>query len=779
MADFLPEHKEGGDDGKLNVVPLKDESTRLQCAPSEVCEDPHQNKESTLLHSSKLQQDECASVNLHPVEARSAKSCEETADNLGTLLGKDGNETAKTCKKQDDKIGLGVDESKLTKASLSQAKDPPDKENSQAKGKLTVTEQNESSPLEGASNEILSVSTKSSESPAPLNDNTSEDLPPCSLALPKTQAEGNMLISQQNESSPLEGASNEILSVSTKSSETSAAVNNTTTEDPPTCVPALPEAVPIGDVFEKSSSPTETGASIVGCQESLANLSKPTSLSTENSLVEDLDSSCILSNDTHQEKLTEALAESQGSSKSSMSFASLETAGIEGSSTQSSSMSSASDLCPENDVELNVVDASSHSSPLASVPKLSSTPIQTSSAQQEFGNKMELSLNQSQAKEIESHSQTSKVQCSQEYISAENESQDKVSNEKDGAVIEGDKSYTESEVQGDSGNLTVEIEIEAEQNQSWNDVSLTNEADTESLPMIVATRSLSQEEDAEKEFIGKGEQTPTVYTEIEATNMKIVLPLESEPLKPVTIGSSLQPLEEIQETPVVEETSFTTDMAIIDSSADEADSIGGLVINNVIGAADGVVDFQPDEVETEKELTDISASAPQLGEGSDSDDEHGPSAKRRRLENGPNSVEDKSKSAKKVIFKVIPVKNGHGVWDSQKLQEVLLTKGTILLQIHASDESMELCEPDKTDKTIDFTAIMAETKDDDHDHMLSFGNIDPDYHDPLSEGSSHPSYGRPFSHSHGRSTALQPAMSRPGFKHLQTPQVRIWIVHNE
>lgn len=134
-----------------------------------------------------------------------------------------------------------------------------------------------------------------------------------------------------------------------------------------------------------------------------------------------------------------------------------------------------------------------------------------------------------------------------------------------------------------------------------------------------------------------------------------------------------------------------------------------------------------------------------------------------------------------VILKLIPVQNGHGVWDSQKLIEVLAAKGTIMLQVHASKENLELCEADKTDseKTVDFSAIMAAIKDEDHEPVLPCsGGGEAEGDDPLAivtatETNTQPSYARSFPTPQGRSTALQPAIPpRPTFKHLQTPQVR-------
>ncbi|XP_045108998.1 uncharacterized protein LOC123503369 isoform X4 [Portunus trituberculatus] len=704
MAD-LSEHKDGGDDGKPDTaIALAEGSSELQCTSSGVCgDDPHQSKRSTLL-SSELHQNECGSVSVHSVEAKGAKSYEEAAGNPRKLVLEDGNEAQKDFKIQDETV-CGFDESKLAKTNVSQAKDPPDKENDQGEGKLLASEQNEAPPQEDASNEIQSVSTKPSETTVSLNNSNSEHPSPCTLP--------------------------------------------------------MSEATHTRDILKEANSSTETLVpSTLGCQESLTSLSKP-SLSTVKSPELNLDLSSFVSSDHQQEKLMEAVVESQDSSKSSLQFECVEPTGVEGSSTQSSSISSLSDLCSASEVKHTIIDAVSQSY------SVTSSATQISSVQQELGNDVVQLVNQSEDKKTEPHSQTSKTQCPQESISAENKRQDRDSGEKDGAIIEQAKHCMENEVPDNSEILTGQSEMNVEQNESCNDVSLTSETGMGTLPLIVATHSLSQEQDTE--MSEKRVQTPLESTEMDATNKKIVPLLESEPLKPVTIGSSLQPLELIQEASMVEDTPITTDIAIIDSSADEADSIGGLVINNVIGAADGVVDFHPDDAETEKELTDISASAPLLGEGSDSSDEHGPCAKRRRLENGPNGVEDKSNSANRVIFKVIPVKNGHGVWNSQKLQEVLLAKGTILLQIHASKESMELFEAEKDEKKVDFTAIMAETKDDDHD-QISFVTVEPEGDDPLAVSASHPSFSRPLPHTHRLSTALQPAISRPAFKHLQTPQ---------
>lgn len=317
-----------------------------------------------------------------------------------------------------------------------------------------------------------------------------------------------------------------------------------------------------------------------------------------------------------------------------------------------------------------------------------------------------------------------------------------------------------------------------EVSENWDDRNFTCEADTETLPLIVATHSLSHKESTEKAPSKAVESTAAA--EVNGGAKKAVPLLVTEPLRPVTIGSSLQPLEELQEATAEEEApSFTADLAIMDSSADEADSIGGLVINNVIGAADGVVDFQPDEVEAEKELMDISSSAPQI---TDTTEDDGPSAKRRRLENGTSEGEDRTEEPRTVILKLIPVKNGHGVWDSRKLLEVLSAKGTIMLQVHASKENLELCEADKTEaeKTVDFSAIMTAIKDEDHDPVLSCssGGGEAESDDPLAIGTSsetntQPSFARSFPPPQGRSTALQPAIPpRPTFKHLQIPQVR-------
>ncbi|XP_047468816.1 uncharacterized protein LOC125025017 [Penaeus chinensis] len=326
----------------------------------------------------------------------------------------------------------------------------------------------------------------------------------------------------------------------------------------------------------------------------------------------------------------------------------------------------------------------------------------------------------------------------------------------------------------------------AESPKVWSEQDVTPEVPVETIPVIVNT------EDREQEKVGK-------ISEVQGNFVSPVIPsshssaiaspdnvssVDAEQLQPVTIGSSLQPLEEVQEASVSGDPSFAAaDLALIDSSADEADSIGGLVINSVIGAADGVADFHPDEMETDRELTDISASAPHtVGENcdnADSSDEIEPSAKRMRFENGADDIEDKLQTSRNVNIKVSPIKNGHGLWDACKLRQILLEKGTIILRLHASVDHMEMNDSDKENKDVDFTGIMVEIKDEDQDHILGLASLEPDADlcDPLAIGLTHnldhtspPHYSRGYPHhSRGRSTTLQPAMTRPVFKHLQSP----------
>nr|XP_045584383.1 uncharacterized protein LOC123746708 [Procambarus clarkii] len=343
----------------------------------------------------------------------------------------------------------------------------------------------------------------------------------------------------------------------------------------------------------------------------------------------------------------------------------------------------------------------------------------------------------------------------------------------------------------DSSVVNSEQEMQVDESgECWNDVdSSREESAMETMPLIVDTHTLSQDDDEHSTVISNNAVSSHLISssvlsspQSNVSNVCTMPLLGTEPLQPVTIGSSLQPLEEVQEASVLDDPSFAADLTLIDSSADEADSIGGLVINSVIGAADGVVDFHPDEeMETDRELTDISASAPQIVEDvcdNDSNDDNGPSAKRMRFENGVSDLDNKAQGTKKVIIRVTPVKNGHGLWDSHKLQEVLLAKGTILLRLHASTDVLEMFETDKDEKEVDFTGIMADSKDEEHDHILGLANLEPDadVYDPLAIVSTHsvdhaspPHYSRPFPHNRGRSTALQPAMSRPGFRHLQSP----------
>ncbi|CAL4068920.1 unnamed protein product, partial [Meganyctiphanes norvegica] len=258
-------------------------------------------------------------------------------------------------------------------------------------------------------------------------------------------------------------------------------------------------------------------------------------------------------------------------------------------------------------------------------------------------------------------------------------------------------------------------------------------------------------------------------------------------LEPVTIGSAMQPLEESMDAHSIAENSeaFTTEtMALIESSADEDSScVGGLVINSVVGAAEALAQFPPDEEDTEqtgpKELMDISISGP-------TNEEEGPAAKRLRLENG---VEDPGKKlqdsdVKNVLLKVAPIKNGRGLWDAAKLKEILHNKGSILLRLHMSPD---VAEADDTGHNQDLSAIMIEVKDDDHIMGLSHLDSDADY-DPLAlsivehmspMASQQQGSGRGYSRSPirgvtsgtpglggvGRSTSLQPAVPRgPGYQ---------------
>lgn len=256
-------------------------------------------------------------------------------------------------------------------------------------------------------------------------------------------------------------------------------------------------------------------------------------------------------------------------------------------------------------------------------------------------------------------------------------------------------------------------------------------------------------------------------------------------LEPVTIGSAMQPIEESMEAHSCADSSevFNTEtMALIESSADEDSScVGGLVINSVVGAAEALAQFPPDEEDTEqtgsKELMDISISGP-------TNEDEGPAAKRLRLENG---VEDPGKKlldsdVKNVLLKMAPIKNGHGLWDAAKLKEILHNKGSILLRLHLSPDVAEANSTE--DHNQDLSAIMVEVKDDDHIMGLSHLDSDADY-DPLAlsivEHMSPmvPGSGRGYSRSPvrggtsgtpglggvGRSTSLQPAVPRgPGFQ---------------
>lgn len=320
----------------------------------------------------------------------------------------------------------------------------------------------------------------------------------------------------------------------------------------------------------------------------------------------------------------------------------------------------------------------------------------------------------------------------------------------------------------------------------WSEQDVAPEVPVKTIPVIVNAEEREQVKVGKISEVQGNFVTPVIPSSHSSAiaSPDNVSSVDAEQLQPVTIGSSLQPLEEVQEASVSGDPSFAAaDLALIDSSADEADSIGGLVINSVIGAADGVADFHPDEMETDRELTDISASAPHtVGENcdnADSSEEIEPSAKRMRFENGADDIEDKLQTSRNVNIKVSPIKNGHSLWDACKLRQILLEKGTIILRLHASVDHMEMNDSDKENKDVDFTGIMVEIKDEDQDHILGLASLEPDADlcDPLAIGLTHnldhaspPHYSRGYPHHpRGRSTTLQPAMTRPVFKHLQSP----------
>ena len=277
------------------------------------------------------------------------------------------------------------------------------------------------------------------------------------------------------------------------------------------------------------------------------------------------------------------------------------------------------------------------------------------------------------------------------------------------------------------------------------------------------------------------ENSTSGFAEVAGASRKGTLELLkdiAEPLQPVTIGGSLQPLEEVQEASIMNDPSFTADLSMIDSSADEADSIGGLVINNVIGAAEGMADFPPDdEVEADKQLTDISLSAPRMmqenGDGESSED-NGPCAKRRKLD---LEKDEKLEGSSKVVIRIVPLKNGHGLWDSVKLKEVLLSKGTIHLRIHASMDEAENFDLEKCEVEVDFSCVMFSASDgEEEDSVLENFGPDADTCDSMSvenakNGEHTPplQYMRAFpSQTRGRSTALQPAIPRIPYRQLQS-----------
>ncbi|ROT69875.1 hypothetical protein C7M84_011901 [Penaeus vannamei] len=435
----------------------------------------------------------------------------------------------------------------------------------------------------------------------------------------------------------------------------------------------------------------------------------------------------------------------------------------------------------------------SSGSPLSCPSALADT-LQSASSKEESNSSAvsdcSVSKNAHSSRTVQNSSSECGVEVEQSEVSSER-SKEKTTDSI--SVTENLKEPLESEDVAKASKLTIKKVDEINDDHEVNTVDTTkvlseqnvaHEVPVETIPVIVNT------EEREQVKIGREVQGNFVSPVIPSSHSSAIASpdnvssVDAEQLQPVTIGSSLQPLEEVQEASVSGDPSFAAaDLALIDSSADEADSIGGLVINSVIGAADGVADFHPDEMETDRELTDISASAPHtVGENCDnvdSSDEIEPSAKRMRFENGGDDIEDKLQTSRNVNIKVSPIKNGHGLWDACKLRQILLEKGTIMLRLHASVDHMEMNDSDKENKDVDFTGIMIEIKDDDQDHILGLASLEPDADlcDPLAIGLTHnldhtspPHYSRGYPHHpRGRSTTLQPAMTRPVFKHLQSP----------
>ena len=114
-------------------------------------------------------------------------------------------------------------------------------------------------------------------------------------------------------------------------------------------------------------------------------------------------------------------------------------------------------------------------------------------------------------------------------------------------------------------------------------------------------------------------------------------------------------------------------MHVIENNAEDADGMGGLVINNVIGAFGECVD----EHSEHKELADI--SAPYLGDVTLNSDL--PHDKTLNLEKHTSVVHGP------VILKVKPVRGGEYLtfWDSLKLRSELAEKGSVLLRLCASE----------------------------------------------------------------------------------------------
>lgn len=139
---------------------------------------------------------------------------------------------------------------------------------------------------------------------------------------------------------------------------------------------------------------------------------------------------------------------------------------------------------------------------------------------------------------------------------------------------------------------------------------------------------------------------------------------------------------------------------VLENSPDEADGIGGLVINSVVGAFGEAVE---ETMEQEKDLADISGGS-QYADVTTAKDDDLPRSKRPRMEDPMTEV------VHPVVIKMRPVRGGdlQMIWDSEKLRTALVEKGTILLRLC----TVEPLIGEEFETASDFVGVVMDSVDD-------------------------------------------------------------------